>query len=110
MVNMKFLDSLSFWVSVVGIVIIIWGVIRAIFEFLHSEYLCLIKKKKTKPKQKSTRQKLGAYILLGLEFMIAGDIIHTVIKPSKDALIVLGAIVVIRTIISFFLNKELEKK
>jgi uncharacterized membrane protein len=51
---------------------------------------------------------LGNYILIGLEFMIVSDIIHSFLKPDMESLYLLGAIVVIRTAISFFLGKELE--
>jgi uncharacterized membrane protein len=51
---------------------------------------------------------LGTYILFGLEFMIAADIIHTFIKPTQEDLIVLGTIVAIRTVISYFLGREVE--
>ena len=49
---------------------------------------------------------LGLYILTGLEFMIASDIIHTVITREFTDLIFVGLLVLIRTAISFFLGKE----
>ncbi|MEQ3747114.1 MAG: DUF1622 domain-containing protein [Henriciella sp.] len=52
------------------------------------------------------RQTLGAYILTGIEFMIASDIIHTVITRELTDLLFVGLLVVIRTAISFFLGKE----
>lgn len=51
---------------------------------------------------------VGSYILLGLEFMIVSDIIHSFLKPDLDSLYRLGLTVVIRTAISFFLGKEIE--
>lgn len=41
--------------------------------------------------------------------MIAGDIIHTFIKPSQEDLIVLATIVAIRTVISYFLGREVDQ-
>ena len=55
------------------------------------------------------RCQLGTYLLLGLEFMIASDIIHSFISRSPDDLLFLGLIVVIRTAIGFFLGKEMEE-
>jgi uncharacterized membrane protein len=105
---MELLNNLSLAIGIAGVVVMVWGTLVAIFNFLRFEYSVLIKRDKVKPKaQTSLRQNLGAYILLSLEFMIAGDIIHTVLKPTQEALIVLGAVVIIRTIISYFLNKEL---
>jgi len=106
---MDILNLVSFAVGMVGVIIMAWGVLLTIVEFLRFEYSDL-RKSSGKKKQKdriALRQDLGSYILLSLEFMIAGDIIHTVLKPNKEALIILGSIVVIRTIISYFLNKEL---
>ena len=42
-----------------------------------------------------------------LEFLIAADIIHTIVKPTLEELAILGSIVIIRTIISYFLGKEM---
>ena len=55
-----------------------------------------------------TSFQFGSYLLLGLEFMIAADIIYTIAKPNTEGLITLGSIVAIRTVISYFLNKEIE--
>ena len=51
---------------------------------------------------------LGTYILFGLEFMIVIDLIHSFLKPELSSLASLGVLVVIRTMISFFLGRELE--
>ena len=53
------------------------------------------------------RSSFGRSILLGLEFLIAADIIDTLMKPTTQDLIILGAIVAIRTVISYSLNSEL---
>ena len=55
------------------------------------------------------RQDLGRAILLGLEFLVAGDIIRTVVvAPTFDNVIVLGLIVPIRTFLSMSLQLELD--
>jgi len=55
------------------------------------------------------RATLGRGILLGLEFLIAADIIRTVtLSPTLDSLVVLGGIVVIRTFLSLSLQVEIE--
>lgn len=54
------------------------------------------------------RQSLGRAILLGLELLVAGDIIKTVaVAPTLQNMAVLGAIVVIRTFLSFSLELEI---
>jgi uncharacterized membrane protein len=55
------------------------------------------------------RRRLARSILLGLEFLVAADIIGTVaVEPTVDNLLVLGLIVVIRTFLSFSLEVEIE--
>lgn len=55
------------------------------------------------------RSDLGRAILLGLEFLVAADIVNTVaIDPTLDSLAVLAGIVLIRTFLSFSLEVELE--
>ena len=105
---MSILIAISFWITIVGAVVITWGVLSVVVEFLHAEYLVLTKKQPTQENESYLRHNLGKYILLGLEFMVAGDIIHTALRPSKEELIILGSIVAIRTVISYFLNKELK--
>lgn len=57
----------------------------------------------------SLRSNLGYTILLGLEFLVAGDIINTVaIEPTMSSLLVLAGIVLIRTFLSFSLEVEIE--
>ncbi len=54
---------------------------------------------------RSYRQDLGRAILLGLEFLIAGDIIRTVVvAPTLQNVLVLGLIVLIRTFLSLSLQ------
>ena len=55
------------------------------------------------------RQAFGGVILLGLEILVAGDLIRTVaVAPTLDNVIVLGLIVLIRTFLSFSLEIEIE--
>lgn len=54
------------------------------------------------------RRQLGRSILLGLELLVAADIIRTVaITPTIRSVVVLGAIVLIRTFLSFSLELEI---
>ena len=53
------------------------------------------------------RVELGRYILGGLELLIVSDIIHTALSLAMADLVFLGLLVVIRSLISFFLDREL---
>jgi uncharacterized membrane protein len=54
------------------------------------------------------RVNIGRVILLGLEILIVGDIVRTIIvEASVQSVLVLGLIVVIRTVLSFALEVEI---
>ena len=56
----------------------------------------------------SFRRQLGRSILLGLEFLVAADIIRTVaVTPTGESVLVLAGIVLIRTFLSFSLQMEM---
>ena len=60
--------------------------------------------------RKSLRHQLAYYLLLSLEFLIAADILDTIVQPSLEELAVLGGILAIRTVISFTLGWEMRSE
>jgi uncharacterized membrane protein len=57
---------------------------------------------------RTMRQAFGGVILLGLEILVAGDLIRTVaVEPTLENVVVLGLIVLIRTFLSFSLEIEI---
>ena len=55
------------------------------------------------------RQGFGGTLLLGLEVLVAADLVRTIaVSPTLDNVLVLGLIVVIRTVLSFSLETEIE--
>ena len=55
------------------------------------------------------RQSFGGTLLLGVEVLVAADLVRTVaVAPTLDNVLVLGLIVVIRTFLSFSLETEIE--
>ena len=53
------------------------------------------------------RIKLWHYLVLALEFLVAKDILESIVDPNMNGLLMLWMIVVIRTVLSYFLNKEI---
>jgi len=109
-IQATFLTLLNMVVTVInlmGVTVVLWGFVVAAIGFirlkLHHHTTLFFLKEANK-----IRAILGIYILFGLEFMIAADIIHTFIKPTQEDLIVLGTIVAIRTVISYFLGREVD--
>ena len=57
----------------------------------------------------TVREAFGGAILLGLEILVAGDLIRTVaVAPTLENALTLGIIVLIRTLLSFSLQVEIE--
>lgn len=98
------LDSIALFVGIIGVAVIVTWVIHGLINFVAIE----IGTKSKHVNHDQIRYSLGIYLLLGLEFLIAADILETVFKPSLEQLGILASIVVIRTVLNYFLNKELE--
>ena len=58
--------------------------------------------------RKAIWRNYGVWLLLGLEFELASDIIGSVVSPSWQDIGELGAIAVIRTFLNYFLEKDLD--
>ena len=98
------LGYVAYGISLVGMLIIIWGVILVLKDFMLEFF-------SEDPKSKRLmRQKLGSYLILGLEFFIAADIIRTIVRPDWNEIGMLASIIAIRTVLSYFLGKELREK
>ena len=106
---MEYLHHTSFGIGVLGVLVIVFGVVCGLVRFLRAE-IQAARGCDVDEDRKRLRHVLGYYLLLGLEFLIAADIIDTLMKPSVQDLIVLGAIVLIRTIVSYSLNSELKSE
>jgi uncharacterized membrane protein len=91
-------------VEVVGIAVILIGAVIAFIFFLRQPA-----GRDGRDRIACLRSDLGRSILLGLELLVAADIINTVaIEPTLDSVAVLGAIVLIRTFLSWSLEVEIE--
>jgi len=91
-----------------GVLIIIWGVLCAAIRLVGME-IKLLQGKPHKRDAVMVREHLGYYLLLALEFLIAVDVIETLMHPDWKELGVLAGLVVIRTVMSFSLHWELKE-
>lgn len=57
----------------------------------------------------SVRRKFAEWILAGLEFIIAAEIIKATLVFNREELLLLGAVVIIRSILGYSLGKEISK-
>lgn len=90
-------------VDALGVLIIVIGAVVATGRFVARQ------RSDFAGAYRSYRQGLGRAILLGLEFLIAGDIIRTVVvAPTLENVLILALIVLIRTFLSMALQLEVE--
>lgn len=99
---MEYLKYIPLTIDLASMAILLLGILKFLLVFIRAEF------RKNKEKD-SIRIILGHYILIALELMIASDVIHTLLDPTRDELIELGAIVLIRTVISYFLSREIKE-
>jgi uncharacterized membrane protein len=85
---------------VTGSALIIYGGLKAIANILLLEF------HKRQITYSNIRRAFTSYLVFGLEFFIAADVLKTVITPTQQEVLLLGAVVVIRTILGYFLSKE----
>jgi uncharacterized membrane protein len=89
-------------IDVVGVVAIVVGVGYATADAAVRGF------RRRSPVYSRFRRVLGRAILLGLELLVAADIIKTVaVTPTLESVVVLGIIVLIRTFLSFSLELEI---
>ena len=101
-----FLSGISLCLNVFSVAILLWGVAIAIKDFLFSRF---VQESPVAGMRRLTHIKnaMGAYVLLSLEILIAADIVESIARPTVEDILKLATVVAIRTVISFFLNKEI---
>jgi uncharacterized membrane protein len=96
------IEAIGTGIDAIGVAVIAGGAILAVF-------MTLAKNRRDEGGAYDFfRRRLGRAILLGLEFLVAADIIRTVaVTPTGESVLVLGGIVLIRTFLSFSLQLEM---
>lgn len=98
----EFIEGIGKWVDVVGVAAIVIGTLAATIIAVSRGY------RRRSGVYTAYRQDVGRAILIGLEFLVAADIIRTVaITPTFTSVGVLALIVLVRTFLSFTLELEI---
>lgn len=96
------IETVGLAIDAVGVLVIVLGLVIASVRFAAAKSAVSVR-------YRLLRQDMGRGILLGLEFLVAADIIRTVAaEPTLQNVLVLGLIVLIRTFLSMALQVELE--
>jgi uncharacterized membrane protein len=97
-------DKVALFVEAAAVVIVAFGSLEAFIRIVVITW----RPGTTHGERKEIWRRLGVWLLLGLEFELAADIIGSVISPSWQDIGQLGAIAVIRTLLNYFLEKDLD--
>jgi uncharacterized membrane protein len=98
-------DAVSKVIDGTGVVVVVIGLLVATGGFV----VALRSSSTREPAYRAYRQAVGKAILLGLEFLVAADIIRTVaVAPTFTSVGVLAVVVAVRTFLSFTLDVELQ--
>lgn len=104
----EILSFMATVISAISLIIVVYGTLIGFVAFVRNEW-----RRRNGTFEMVTirriRVECGSYLLLGLEFLIASDILETVLKPGLNELAILGGIVVVRIILSYFLNREIKE-
>ena len=104
---MDFIEIISiagYGIEGVGVLVVLIGSCLASFAFIRS-----VRKLPEGVAYTTYRRQLGRSIILGLEFLIAGDIIRTVVvADTLENVAILGLIILIRSFLSITLHLEIE--
>lgn len=90
-------------ISFIGVLIILTGVIFALIQYI----AYFFKSQTSTSPINGIRLNLGRVLILGLEFIVAADLIGTTTAPDYYSVGILAIIVIIRTVLSFTLNREI---
>jgi uncharacterized membrane protein len=96
-------DKVSMLLEFTSVICIMVGFIAAL--------ILLVKSKKLKftPLHRRLKLTFGGWLALALEFQLAADIVNTTITPTYENLIQLAAVAIIRTFLTYFLNREIRE-
>lgn len=105
----KAVMALFYMVSLVGVIVVAWGVAEAVIRFFALIFAGKMPHAVLVGKTARIRERLGAHLLLALDIFIGADIIKTVATPAWEHIGMLGAVVAVRIVLSYFLEREMER-
>jgi uncharacterized membrane protein len=92
-------------VEACAILVVTWGALEAFVNLVP----IALRPGASHGARKAIWRRFGTWLLIGLEFELAADIIGSVVSPTWQDIGELGAIAVIRTFLNYFLEKDLDK-
>ncbi len=99
-------DYIAFGAEIAAALVIGVAVVQGIVSYLRNLLTSSIDSSEA---TETIRLKLGRVLTLGLEFTVASDILRTAVAPTRQDILILGAVVLLRTLLNFFLEREIRE-
>ncbi len=99
-------ELMEILLNMMSMLVIVIGVVDSIMKSPRDK----LARTATHPRHTYFRRIFGGWLIVALEFQLAADIVGTIVTPSYQELIRLGAIAAIRTFLNYFLSKELNEE
>ena len=96
-------DFLPFIISILeimGIVVVAWSSVKAFWEYIQNTFF---------HKKLNLQRHFAQGLATGLEFKMAGEILNTVLIREIDELYILGAVILLRALLSILIHFELKE-
>ena len=88
-----------FIVEILGVIVVSYGAIYSFYRFI-----------RTRSEGRQIRLTFAYYIVFGLEFKLASEILKTVIARSLEELYTIGAIIILRTALNYMIHWEIKQE
>jgi uncharacterized membrane protein len=100
----RFAETAEMVAEAAAVIVVTYGTLEAFIRLLWIG----VTPRASHGQRKAIWRRFGTWLLLGLEFELAADIVASVVSPTWQDIGELGAIAVIRTFLNYFLERDLE--
>ena len=100
-------DYLVFGAEMAAAFVIGVAVVQGLYRYLKN---LIVPSRDSAEATENIRLKLGQVLALGLEFAVASDILRTAVAPTREDILILGAVVLLRTLLNYFLDREIREE
>ncbi len=94
----KVLPSIISIIELIGIFVVVWGSAIAFYHYVRNFFI---------PDEHEVKLELAESLATGLEFKMAAEILKTVLIHDLQEIAILGAIIVLRALLSFMIHWEM---
>jgi uncharacterized membrane protein len=106
---LEFFKSITAFIAIAvesaGALLVAYGAAEAVYGSI----LTIVHKRTLPGERKEVWLRFGVWLLLGLEFELAADVVRTALSPTWQDIGQLAAIAAIRTFLNFFLERDLKE-